>query len=215
MINIEANPPEAFDQLCNDYITALYEGVSGFISYQPGEKEAGEKKKVYLTYGEMLYSSVNKIIEHIGDITEEDVFYDLGSGIGKVALQFLLKTPIKKARGIEYSETRNKMAERIYAQVHKEFPELLGGNRQLDCLCDNFLEADLSDATLIYSCSTCFSEELLADMGKLFDHCPSLRYVVSLKQIPSQLPLETTLDIECTWDKTKCYVYTRGTSTTG
>lgn len=209
MINIEASRPEEFDQLCSDYITALYEGVSGFISYQPGEKEAGEKKKVYLTYGEILYSSMNKIIEHIGDITENDVFYDLGSGIGKVALHFLLRTPVKKAWGIEYSETRNKMAERIYSQVHKEFPELFNTGRQLGCASGNFLEIDISEATLIYSCSTCFSEELLADMGKVFDRCPKLRYVVSLKQIPNQLPLQTTLDIECTWDKTKCYVYAR------
>ena len=65
-----------FDQLCQDYMNAVYQGVSGFISYQPGEKEAGQEKKIFLTYGEILYPSVNKIIDCM-NIDENDVFYDL------------------------------------------------------------------------------------------------------------------------------------------
>lgn len=209
MNNIQLDPSnvDEYDRLCQDYITALYQGISGFISYQPGEKEAGEQKKVFLTYGEILYPSVNKFIDYIGDITENDVFYDLGSGIGKVGLQLFLKTPIKKACGIEYSQTRNQYAEKVYGQVHQEFPEMFENGRELKCFNGNFLEMDISDATIIYTCSTCFSEELLSDMGKAIDKCPNIRYIVSMKQIPSKLPLDRTLDIDCTWDKTKCYVY--------
>ncbi len=196
-----------YDQLCQDYITALYKGYSGFISYQPGEKEAHVEKKIYLTYGEILYASVNKIIEHI-QVDENDVFYDLGSGIGKVALHFFLKTPIKKAWGIEASAKRNHMAEKIYTQVQAEFPELFANNRSLGCEVGNFLEINIQDATIIYSCSTCFSEELLADMGKVMDQCPKLKYIVSMKAIPNKLPLKEVLDIDCTWDKTKCHIYT-------
>lgn len=197
-----------FDKLCQDYINALYQGISGFISYQPGEKESNETNKVFLTYGEILYPSVNKMIDYIGEIGPDDVFYDLGSGIGKVALQFFLKTPVKKACGIEASTTRHQYAEKVYEQVKKEFPDLYLGGRELSTINGNFLTSGAEDATIIYTCSTCFSEDLLSDMGKLVDRCPNIRYVVSMKQIPSKLPLDTTLDIECTWDKTKCYVYT-------
>lgn len=197
-----------FDKLCQDYLNASYQGISGFISYQPGEKESNEGDKVYLTYGEILYPSVNKIIDYIGDVGPEDVFYDLGSGIGKVGLQFFMKTPVKKACGIEASEKRHLYAEKVYNQVKKEFPDLYLGGRELKSKQGNFLTSGIEDATIIYSCSTCFSEELLSDIGKLIDTCPNIRYVVSMKQIPSKLPLVTTLDIECTWDKTKCYVYT-------
>lgn len=196
-----------FDKLCQDYINALYQGISGFISYQPGEKEANEKNNVFLTYGEILYPSVNKIIDYIGDIGPDDVFYDLGSGIGKVALQLFLKTPIKKACGVEASQTRNQYAEKVYEQVKKEFPDLYLGGRELSCKRTNFLEAGIHDATIIYTCSTCFSEDLLAEIGKLIDQCPNIRYVVSMKQIPSRVPYDTAMDIECTWDKTKCHVY--------
>lgn len=253
-----------FDQLCNDYINAIYAGASGFISYQPGEKESYEGKKVYLTYGEILYPSVTKIIDYIGDISSKDVFYDLGSGIGKVPLQFFLKTPVKKACGIEASETRNNVAEAVYQKIRQDLPELfeidggsnrednysldrgdnvnnidrgnsvdngdkgearidnsaisdirgnseknksIGGLRELSCIQTNFLDANIEDATIIYTCSTCFSEELLTEVAKLIDRCPNIRYVISMKQLSIKMPLDRTLSIECTWDKTKCYVY--------
>lgn len=202
---------EDFNQLCLDYMNFLYTGISGFISYQPGEKEEGEKKKVYMTYGEILYPGINRIMDYIGDIREDDVFYDLGSGVGKIALQFFLKTPVKKSRGIEYSETRNNSAIGVYKQVHQEFPELFqGGKRTLDCINGNFLEADIADATIIYAASTCYSEELLADIGKMItERCPKVRYVVTLKPIPSKVPLDKVFEVECSWDKlTKCHGYT-------
>jgi len=195
-----------YDKVCQDYLTGLYEGLSGFISYEPGEKEGGEKGKVFLTYGEILYPSVNKVIGYL-DINENDVFYDLGSGIGKVPLQFFLKTPVKKAYGVEASKKRNDHAIRVYEHLKLEFPELFKTGRQLGCMESNFLEADITDATIIYTCSTCFNEELLADIGSIVDRCPNIKYVVSMKPIPSKLPFDTILEIECTWDKTKCYVY--------
>lgn len=210
-MNVNLNPakltPEEYDILCQEYLNTVYQGISGFISYEPGEKEAGEKKKVYLTYGEMLYPSVGKIINFMADINENDVFYDLGSGIGKVGLQFFLRTPIKKARGIEFSTTRNKHAEHVYAEVRKEFPELVAG-RTLDCINGNFLEQDISDATIIYACSTCYSEDLLADIGKMIDaQCPNIRYIATNKQIPNKLPWHSAIEVECSWDKTKWQIY--------
>lgn len=212
MINTETTSEQIFEfeQLCQKYLTALYQGVSGFISYQAGEKETGEKSKVFLTYGEILYPSVELIIHHIQSkigITKNDVLYDLGSGVGKVPLHFFLKTPVKKAMGIEASEKRHHLAEKVYHQVKQEFPELFEGGRQLESKTDNFLTADILDATIIYTCSTCFNEELLADMGLMMDKLPNLRCIVSLKALPLKMPLESVLEIECTWDKTKCYVY--------
>jgi len=205
--NLDVHTPEGFNALCQEYINSLYQGISGFISYQPGEKESGEKKKVFLTYGEILYPSVSKFLNYIGDISEKDVFWDLGSGIGKVPLHVFLGTPVGRAYGIEFSETRSQYAQKVYAEVHQEFPELFAGGRELKCSTGNFLEADIYDATIIYTCSTCFNEELLSDIGKAIDRCPNIRYVISMKQIPSKVPFDRTLEIDCTWDKTKCYVY--------
>lgn len=202
--------PLAYDKIVEAYITELYRDLSGFISYEPGEKEVGEKDKVYLTYGEILYPSVNKMIQFM-DLREDDVFYDLGSGTGKVPLQFLLKSPVRKTFGIEASDKRNDFSRKVYDQVKKECPELFKTGRELGCLQANFLNIDISDATIIYTCSTCFSEDLLKEIGKLINRCPKVRYFISMKPITTcDLPYDTILNIECTWDRTKCYVYTPG-----
>jgi len=205
---MSTNEALEFDQLCQDYMNALYQGISGFVSYEPGEKEEGEQKKVFLTYGEMLYPSVNSMIECM-EIDENDVIYDLGSGVGKVPLQYFLKTPVKKAVGIEFSEKRHSLAEQVFNQVRQEFPDLFAGGRELIAINGNMLEQDISDATIIYSCSTCFSEELLSGMGEMADRCPNLKYIASNKPIPNRMPLAGLLDVDCSWDKTKWHMYSR------
>ncbi len=204
-----------FDDLCQSYITELYRNISGFISYQPNEKENAQLEKVFLTYGEILFPSFNKIIKRM-DINENDVFYDLGSGAGKSALQFFLKTPVKKVIGIEANKLRSGSSLKIYKQVKREFPEVFEGDRTLKCLESNFLDVDISDATIIYTCSTCFNTELLADIGRIVDQCPNIKYLISIPSvtydyasIPCKLPIEEVVDIECSWGHTKFYFYTR------
>lgn len=201
-----------YDKWCEEYINELYHGASGFISYKPGERENAEKENVYLTYGEILFPSFNKILQYM-DIKEDDVFYDFGSGVGKVVMQTLLKTPVKKVIGIEANQKRNDVAVQVAKQVRKEFPELLEG-REMDCLQKNFLEVDVSDATIIYTCSTLFHPTLLAEIGRIADSCKNLRYMISIPSvkydyasIPCKYPIENILNIDCSWDKTRCYVY--------
>lgn len=195
-----------FDDFTETYISSLYREKTGFINYRPGEKEACVQEKVFLTYGEILPSYVDLMIKKL-DIRETDVFYDLGSGVGKVGLHFFLKTPIKKAYGIEFFEQRHEIAKKIYQQVEQQSPELFLNGRVLGSIQENFLKMNLSDATIIYTCSTCFSEELLKDIGDLALQCQNLRYLISLKPIPSLLLLVEVLEIECTWGWSNCYIY--------
>lgn len=194
---------------CLDYMDTLYQGISGFISYQPGEKEERKKQKVFLTYGEILPSSMDVLIESLS-IHSNDVFYDLGSGIGKVPLHFFLKTPVRKAVGIEASKERHHSANNVYRAIKQRFPEVFNNRCQLECIQENFLTANISDATIVYSCSTCFDETLLSEMGQVLDNCVNLKYVLTMKPIPMVfLTLLDVFEVECTWDKVECYLYRR------
>src|SRR5688572_18446384 len=106
---------EEFDKLCEKQMAELYEGISGFISYQPGEKEENEKKDVFLTYGEVLCPGIDVLIEY-ANMESHDVFCDLGSGVGKVPMQVFLKTPVKRAFGIEASATRYNSSQKAFAR---------------------------------------------------------------------------------------------------
>lgn len=50
------------------------------------------------------------MIDHV-NVTEEDTFIDLGSGVGQVVLQVAASTPCKMAWGIERAEWPNRYAE--------------------------------------------------------------------------------------------------------
>lgn len=56
-------------------------------------------------YGETSYDLVCQIIDQI-EINQEDVFIDLGSGVGQVVLQMAATMPTKSSLGIEYVCTR-------------------------------------------------------------------------------------------------------------
>ncbi|KAJ0182619.1 hypothetical protein K1T71_001988 [Dendrolimus kikuchii] len=61
-------------------------------------------------YGETSYELVSQMIDQI-DITSEDVFVDLGSGVGQVVLQMAAATPCRICLGVEKAEVPSKYAE--------------------------------------------------------------------------------------------------------
>ncbi|KAL0901679.1 hypothetical protein ABMA27_006877 [Loxostege sticticalis] len=65
---------------------------------------------VALVYGETSYELVCQMIDQI-EITAEDVFVDLGSGVGQVVLQMAAATPCRICFGVEKAEVPSKYAE--------------------------------------------------------------------------------------------------------
>lgn len=69
-------------------------------------------------YGETSYELVCQMIDQI-DVTEDDVFIDLGSGVGQVVLQMAAATLCKIALGVERADVPSR-----YAQVNNVDKEL-------------------------------------------------------------------------------------------
>lgn len=66
-------------------------------------------------YGETSFDLVCQMIDQI-EITADDVFIDLGSGVGQVVLQMAGTLPIKQCIGIERAEVPSKYSEEMDAQ---------------------------------------------------------------------------------------------------
>lgn len=100
--------------------------------------------------------------------TEKDVFYDLGSGIGRMTVKMYLDTPIQKSTGIELADSRHNQA----LAIKEELKEKLVPGRTLEFKKGDILKTNLADATIIYTASTCFSDEF---MKKLTNKLASLK----------------------------------------
>lgn len=139
----------------------VYDGVNGKeVSYLERERHGVVDDKT-LNYGELPFASQRALFEK-ASLGPADRFYDLGSGIGQVAVAVRLLFDVASVTGIEYLQDLHETAtERLeFARsrvVNTEYESLL---KHVEFRQGDFLEQDWSDATVVYAAATCFSEEL-------------------------------------------------------
>lgn len=128
----------------------LYGKIDGYLaasisqSARPGSHEE-------LLYGEIPFATWQKIVARIQP-KEDAVFYDLGSGTGRVAFQSYLIYNFKKSAAIELLEGLHNKA----LQVEKNFEKLIKPQiaknfveKELKFIRGNILEEDFSDADFV------------------------------------------------------------------
>jgi len=158
------------------------------------------------TYGEIMPTATDRLIEHLR-LRKDDVFYDLGSGVGKVVLHVALRAPIRRVVGVELARSRHRIARRMLDQVRA-----MGLLRASECelRCADFMRAPLHDATVVYTCSTAFSTPFMNEL------CTRLaRLTTGLRWVSTQdlddnpwFVLEDVLRLDMSWRrKSKVHVY--------
>ncbi len=129
----------------------LYAGIDGFEIPREDAK-AVKSSRSSPVYGELMPTGTMRLWEHLA-MSEQDAFYDLGCGVGKVVLHAAMALSLKRCVGVELSATRVALARTALERA-----------RAADALATHSCElreadimtTDLSDATVIYACSTAF-----------------------------------------------------------
>lgn len=156
-------------------IRRLYHDVWGYEIPSEDERAIRASKGTSM-YGEIMPAAVDKLIGHL-DLDTRDVFFDLGSGVGKVVLQVAMTAPVRKCVGVELARSRNQQAVKVLRRARAE--RLL---RARACVFRNadLLESDVSDATVVYCCSTAFSLRFMRALTrKLSGLAPGLRLLTT------------------------------------
>lgn len=161
-----------------------------------------------LTYGEMIEESVEQLLGWI-ELGEQDVFYDLGCGLGRLMAHVYLRTPVRAVYGIEIAESRFRQAKRMLNAL-KSDPHLYDG-RTIELRKGDISEVRCSNATVVYMCSTCYPAELIKQVGCNLqrDAQVGLR-VLTLKKfaIPGRFRLVKQIELEMSWSqKSTVYMY--------
>lgn len=198
----------------NKTIKDMYQGIDAIISEE--ERTACSATGGSPVYGEILYESCAVLISEL-KLTENDVFYDLGSGLGKFVTQVYLTSPVKKAWGIEFSENRFARAQSATKNLAKielasfkfenEMRKIFGKDalaktkgKKFGFTNADMLKADLSDATVIFTCSTCFGPEFMQKLTDKLAANDGLR-ALTLVQLPynKHVHYVTTYVLPMTW----------------
>ena len=163
-----------------DKLLHCYEGTSGWLAAMDENIWIAGKLESTV-YGEITYEGMRLLAEKLA-LTRHDVFYDLGSGTGKLVSYLYLTTPIKKSIGIEMVGQRNSIA--LWVKEKLRLAGLLDQRRELTFIHNNMRLEDFKGATVIYMASLCFADELMAALNQKFAQLnPGLR-IISLRPIP-------------------------------
>lgn len=176
----------------------IYDDLCGF-TISKADNERVKKSKGSPVYGEIRHTALNKLLDYLG-LTKHDIFYDLGSGVGKVILQTLLATPVDQAIGVELSLERFHDSELALKRAEDFCPGIGNRGRFLN---QDLLTIDLSKATVIYTCSTAFSESFMRKVTKYLAQFSQPFRLVSLQELPDHpdFKLSKTLHLDMSWTR--------------
>jgi hypothetical protein len=173
-------------------------------------------------YGELEPEGLEEMFDRIAKsgapFSKNDVFADLGSGIGQIALLVFLKAFPERAVGVEMQPSRHKLA--VQAREHA-FKALDAAGIKYDEAGLVYIEGDMldsshwADASVVYIGSTMFPEELSSALREeLIAALQTGALVFSLKQLHGNhkdiAPLDV-INVKTSWmpQGTRCFVYVR------
>ena len=138
------------------HIKKIYGGMTGYMN-----DTSAYDSKFALTYGEVTLDGV-KQLAHIFQRhpiasypASRRVFYDLGSGIGKIVIMMASLVPSIISKGIELVNERHNMAMTAYRNIKEQ-----SVRSRVEFINDSILDRSLSDAAWIYVSNLCFSSEI-------------------------------------------------------
>lgn len=185
-------------------LLSLYRERDGFDVSKRSERVVSKVRSSPM-YGEIMPTATMRLLDYL-DLKRKDVLYDLGSGVGKLIVYAAMTTEAKCV-GIELVEPRHRLAVEALEEARRRG---MIRARRAEMVQADFMRVDLSDATVIYTCSTAFPPPF---MRRLARHLAQLRAgltLVSLQDLDPNPWFEETdvLRLDMSWRRrAKVYVY--------
>lgn len=187
----------------------LYKDVDGFALSRQARQQLDAIEYVY---GEIEFLSFIALLSLVKP-DRNTVFYDLGSGTGKAVIACAMVYPVKKSVGIELfpelvscANSQIKNLTRIPSYVHQ--------TKKIIFILDNFLTADLSDATLIFINSSTFFNPTWIKLCARLDTLPNLNSVITTSKplISSKFSPIISTKMQMSWGTVLAYIHSRKTN---
>jgi predicted RNA methylase len=183
----------------------VYKEICGFEIPKTDMAQIKQSKGSHV-YGEIKHQALNKLLSYL-KLNSNDVFYDLGSGVGKVVLQTGLFTKAQKVIGVELSKSRYEDA--LLALNRASFFDK-NISHKCNFINDDLMKVDLGQASVIYTCSTAFSETFMNQITKHLSFLSQKFKLVTLQELPSEKYFRhvDTIYLDMSWTRnTAVYIY--------
>ena len=183
-------------------ISKNYDGKSGYGDYHL------ESDDFVNTYGEITHDGFKKCLKGVN--TKNKIFYDLGSGIGKLVVYSGLEKNFKQSIGIEFNANRHNIANSTLRSIKKD---LKGGKgRNIKFINDSFFNKEYYNGDVYFISNLCFSEKMNRKLANYFKKYNTNKgtTVLCSKKLPMRKNVRSVQQIDCsmTWAKdSKVYKY--------
>lgn len=158
-----------------------------FDKYIENSSDEFKESDDNLIYGEITKSGVDTLLREIKkrkSITSDDIFYDIGSGNGKLPIHIALISEFSKVKGIEISDIR-------YLYSNHILKNTVGYIDNIEFINDDVRNIDISDATVIFINDVLFSEE---DVEHIFEKASKGTHIISFKK-----KSDDVLNLDVSW----------------
>ena len=153
-----------------DALEHFYLQVSPYSVSTVGRKDKGLMENKNFTYGETLMSSIPKILEGI-DISETDVFYELGSGTGYISFFVNQYTPAKKVIGIDIIKGFIDISKIVVKNLKLKNIYFYEGD---------YFTKKIDEGTIFYITATCYDQKDMDRFEEKLDTLPAGIRVITI-----------------------------------
>lgn len=176
-------------------IDKAYADVNGFhLAYL--DKKL--KPDLSLSYGEIELESFLALLSMIKPRPHQ-VFYDLGSGLGKTVLAASLVYQFKKSYGIEIL---NRLVETAIQKHQKFYPQL-----NIEYIQDNFHNLLWADADILYINVASFVPETWLALTEKICQFPAPIMITCCKALPEAYFSIQKTQVQCSWGIVPAYIH--------
>jgi predicted RNA methylase len=185
-------------------INTLYADIEGYKLYTQA-KVKNNKEYKDLIYGEIPITILNDIFSETE--CKDGVFYDLGSGTGKLVLAAHMLGNFSKCVGIELLGDLHKVAVEKQIEYEKSIEDKEKG--KIEFIKGDFLEQNLNDANLIVVGLPSQNADVMDALEKKIE---SLRSGIKIVTIIGFLKTDEVMEIKSKkynfpWGKSTAYFY--------
>lgn len=186
----------------------LYANVDGFALSQA---ERAKQDALEYVYGEIDFESFIALLS-LCKPESSTIFYDLGSGTGKAVLACIMVFNVQKSCGIELFASLHHCAQQQQQRL-KCIPEYEAKAERIEFIQSNLLDANFTDANLIFVNATAFFGETWLAISKLVEKIqPGTLVITTSKALRSDLfTLCTLTQVKMSWGPVTAYIQERKT----
>jgi SAM-dependent methyltransferase len=184
----------------------LFAGVNGFALSRQARVKCDAME---YTYGEIDFLSFIALLS-LTKPNAKTVFYDLGSGTGKAVFACAMVFNVQKSCGIELFNLLHESALKQQQKFH-QFPDYKATATTVHFVNTDFLNADFSDATLIFINATAlFGDSWRALNQRLDELSGDVTVITTSKKLTSAFfVLNKITRVEMSWGVVTAYIHHR------